>query len=81
MNLNAAPVDVPILVRGDRALESSVVRAQDGALVFHTEGISHPLDMTLRPFWEISHDRYNVYWDVMTQSQWKYRDAPSPAGQ
>jgi len=79
-NLNAAPVDVPVLVRGEQALESSLVRAADGSLVFHTAGLSHPVDMTLRPFWEISHDRYNVYWDVMTAAQWKFRDAPSPAG-
>ena len=74
-------VDVPVLVRGGRPLESSVARSADGSLSFLTEGISHPLDMVLRPFWEISHDRYTVYWDVVTEAQWKYRDAPSPDAQ
>jgi uncharacterized protein len=80
-NLSAVPIAVPVLVRGDRALESSLERSTDGSLVFHTSGLSHPVDMTLRPFWEISHDRYNVYWEVMTETQWKYRDLPAPNGQ
>jgi DUF1680 family protein len=77
-NLDAAPIDVPPLVRGDRPLESSLVRSADGPLTFRTAGLSHPVDLALRPFWEISHDCYTVYWDVMTEAQWKYRDAPSP---
>jgi DUF1680 family protein len=80
-NLAAAPSEVPVLVRGNRPLEASLVRSQDGSLVFHTTGLSHPVDMTLRPFWEISHDRYNVYWEVMTQTQWTYRDLPASPGQ
>jgi len=76
-NLDVPPVPVPTLVLGDTPLESAIVRSKDGALAFRTEGLDHPRDVTLRPFWEISHDRYTVYWDVMTAEQWRYRDAPS----
>jgi uncharacterized protein len=72
-NLDAAPAAVPVLVRGPVPVASSVVRSADGSLVFHTAGIGRPGDVTLRPFWEISYDRYNVYWDVVTDAQWKLR--------
>jgi DUF1680 family protein len=67
---------VPILVLGSSPLEASLVRAADGSLVFTTAGLDHPRELTLRPFWEISYDRYTVYWDVMPYDQWKFRDAP-----
>jgi len=66
-NLDAPPVAVPALVRGNAPIESSVVRAADGSLVFHAAGLGLPRDMELRPFWEISYDRYNVYWDVVAK--------------
>ncbi len=75
-NLGAVPVDVPALVLGDAPAASAVVRPDRGALVFVTKGLDHPRDVTLRPFWEISYDRYNVYWQVTAADQWKYRDAP-----
>jgi hypothetical protein len=44
------------------------------------EGIGRPFDATLRPFWEISYDRYTVYWDVMTDAQYMYRTALAVPG-
>jgi len=29
----------------------------------------------LVPFWQISYDRYTVYWDVITDAEWMYRTA------
>jgi DUF1680 family protein len=80
-NLGATPVAVPVLVRGKGPVASSVIRSPDGSLVFHTEGIGAPGDVTLRPFWEISYDRYNVYWDVVTRGEWSHRDHPAAAGE
>jgi hypothetical protein len=79
-NLRAEPVPVPVLVRNGAQVERSVVRSADGSLVFHTSGIGRPRDVTLRPFWEISFDRYNVYWDVLTEAQWESRGAQAQAG-
>jgi DUF1680 family protein len=76
-NLEVPPVPVPVLILGDRPAESALVRSPDGALSFSTAGMDHPRDVVLRPFWEIVHDRYTVYWDVMTAEQWRYRDAPA----
>jgi hypothetical protein len=79
-NVKAAAVAVPILVGGDAPLEASVVRMPGSGLQFRTEGIGRPFDATLRPFWEISYDRYTVYWDVMTDAQWMYRSALAVPG-
>jgi DUF1680 family protein len=79
-NLRALPAPVPVLVRGPGTVESLVVRSAGGPLVFHTVGLGRPNDVTLRPFWEISYDRYNVYWDLLTAAQWKGRGNPMTAG-
>jgi DUF1680 family protein len=79
-NLREDPVAVPLIVRTDAPLAASVVRAPDGSLEFHTDGIGRPHDVTLVPFWEISYARYNVYWDVISDAEWMYRSAiASPA--
>ena len=80
-NLRAAAIAAPVIVRGDAPIESSIIRSKDGALEFHTDGVGRPVDVTLRPFWEISYDRYNVYWDVTTNAQWMSRAATANAGQ
>jgi DUF1680 family protein len=73
-NVDEPPVEVPVLVRGIGPIEASVIRSRDGSLAFHAAGLGLPPDMTLRPFWEISYDRYNVYWDVLTRDQWNRRE-------
>jgi hypothetical protein len=72
-NVKARPVAVPVIVRNDAPAASSIVRSADGSLRFHTDGVGRPNDVTLVPFWEISHERYNVYWDLLTDAQWMYR--------
>jgi hypothetical protein len=79
-NTLVEPVAVPILVRGDQSLESCLVRVPGSSIEFRTSGLSHPRNFTLRPFWEISFDRYNVYWDVMTEAQWSQRGVSEPGG-
>jgi len=74
-NVAAPPAAAPLLVRNDAPVAASVVRAEDGSLVFRTDGTGRPRDVTLVPFWEISYDRYTVYFDVITDAQWMYRSA------
>jgi hypothetical protein len=69
-NLKEKPVGVPTLVRGEAPVTSYVVRSKGPPLEFHTVGLGRPQEVSLVPFWEISYDRYNVYWDVVTESQW-----------
>jgi DUF1680 family protein len=72
-NLDAKPAPVPMLIKGDSPIESSVTRALFGSLTFYTMGIGRPADVTLRPFWELAYSRYTVYWDVG-------EEVPSPSG-
>jgi DUF1680 family protein len=72
-NVDALPVEVPVLVRGNGPIEASVIRSADGSLEFHAEALGLPPNVPLRPFWEISYDRYSVYWDVLTRTEWDRR--------
>ena len=74
-NVDAAPVPVPFLVKGDGPLAAGVVRLPGRRLEFRTERLGRPADVRLLPFWEISYDRYTVYWDVITDAEWMYRSA------
>jgi DUF1680 family protein len=64
-NLGAEPVAVPVLVKGSLSAAASIVRTKAPGLEFRTDGSARPHDVTLRPFWEIHFDRYNVYWDLV----------------
>jgi hypothetical protein len=79
-NAGAPALAVPVLVLGRGPAEASVVRSADGSLVFRTAGLGRPGDVTLRPFWEISYDRYNVYWDLVTENQWRGLGTQEPSG-
>jgi len=74
-NVKDEGVAVPAIVKGEGPLDSALVRDDGDRLSFHTLGIGLPPTMKLRPFWEIHYDRYNVYWDVMTDAQWRDKTA------
>ena len=78
-NFLEAACEVPLLVRGSAPVESCLTRLAGAPLEFRTVGLGKPADLNLLPFWEISYDRYNVYWRVLTEDQWKAREAqPAP---
>ena len=66
---------LPILVKGDGPLAAGVVPLPGRELAFRTERLGRPADVRLVPFWQISYDRYTVYWDVITEAEWMYRTA------
>ena len=41
-----------------------VAPVEDEPLTFRTQGVGRPHDVTLRPFYEVHHQRYSVYWDL-----------------
>jgi DUF1680 family protein len=79
-NLREAPVAVPVLVPRGVPAERAILRSPGQGLVFRTKDLARPADVTLRPFWEISYDRYTVYWDLRTDVEWKSRQGPKTAG-
>jgi hypothetical protein len=44
-------------------------REHDDTLVFRTRGLGVPTDITLRPFHRLHHQRYSVYWRVMSPEE------------
>jgi hypothetical protein len=50
-----------------------------GPLAFRMEGLGHPADVTLRPFFRLADRRYAVYFDVLTASARAEREARAAA--
>ena len=46
-------------------------------LTFRTRGIGRPQDVTLIPFYEMHHERYTVYWELLSAIQRKTPAAQS----
>jgi DUF1680 family protein len=77
-NFRAPTADVPVLIRAanstdDTSLTASLKRIPGNELAFRTEGIGRPDEVTLRPFNRIFYQRYNVYWDVLSEQDWNKR--------
>jgi uncharacterized protein len=44
-------------------------------LVFQTKNLGQPKDVTLVPFYKANHERYSVYWNVVSVADWKNNPA------
>jgi DUF1680 family protein len=64
--LNEA-VDVPILLGEARRIITRISPSAGSALTFHTAGIGRPHDVSLIPYYRVTHERYNLYWKVRGQ--------------
>lgn len=81
-NFRAPTADVPVLVRPESGnLIDKIKRLPGKELAFQTEGIGKPADVTLRPFISIPYERYNIYWDVVSEQDWKVRAAAIEAAE
>jgi len=81
-DLNAVPSpEVPVLVC-DPGRELAHIRPVEGKPVtFQTKGLGRPRDVTLIPFYRLHHQRYSVYWKVLTEAAWKARQAELAAAE
>jgi DUF1680 family protein len=65
------PIDVPALVVTDPTRALAAVKPVAGTpLTFRTEGLAHPHDVTLVPFFRASDQRYTVYFRLATPAEW-----------
>ena len=81
-NFRAPTADVPVLVRPESgSLIDRIKRLPGKELAFQTEGIGKPTDVTLRPFISIPYERYNIYWNVISEQDWKARAASIEAAE
>jgi len=61
---------VPVLVTDSRPVGSWVERADEKALRFRTKGVGKPKDVSLIPLHRMHHQRYTVYWRLLSRSDW-----------
>lgn len=71
----------PALITGDRPPSSWLRPDANRPLTYTTLGVGRPHDITLRPFFSVHHQRYSLYWDLMSQSDWERHKAAIEAAQ
>src|SRR5699024_10613392 len=74
LSLNNHPlIEVPTLVTNKR-LEEWITVVDKEKLIFETEAIGQPDNqkVTLKPFYDIHHERYNMYWYKITDEEYKH---------
>jgi hypothetical protein len=62
---------IPVLVSAEKDLRKLLVNQSKDSVVFRTNGIGAPADVTLQPFHSLDDEYYSVYWDVFSPSAWK----------
>jgi len=67
--------DVPVFV-GDAKSLLKKIKTTRTPLVFQTKGLAQPADVTLVPFYRVHHERYSVYWNLVSAAN-KVAAAPA----
>ncbi len=70
-----ASADMPVLIAANTPVDAWLTPVPEKALTFRTNGIGHPEDLELIPFYKMHHQRHIVYWDIFTREQWEARQA------
>jgi DUF1680 family protein len=65
---------VPVFV-GDTKTFLEKIKPAGEPLVFQTKHLGQPNDVTLVPFYKANHERYSVYWNVVSATDWKNNPA------
>jgi DUF1680 family protein len=65
--------DVPHFVTSSPDWLSRVQLVSRRPLLFRTRGLAQPSDVVLEPFFRVHHERYAVYWTVLSPEQWAQR--------
>ena len=70
---NLPTPDVPVLVTDGKPVNEWVTRVPGERAQFQqfeTVGVGRPNDVSLIPFYLAHHQRYTVYWDLLTEQDW-----------
>lgn len=74
LSLNNHPlIDVPSIVAERENIKEWVKRIDNNCLKFETDAVGQPgnLKISLVPFYELHHQRYNLYWNMMDEESYK----------
>jgi hypothetical protein len=64
------PMYVPVLITSGRTVEQWVKAADGKPNNFTLANVGKPRDVKLFPFYKMYDNRYTIYWDVFTDTQW-----------
>lgn len=67
--------EVPVLMCEPAELVKHLEPVDGQAATFRTRGIGRPRDVTLSPYYRLHHQRFNVYWQLLTEADWTARQA------
>ena len=66
---------VPVFVSEEDQVLSRIKPVAGHPLAFRTQGLARPADVTLSPYFRLHHQRYNIYWHVMSAAGWEKEQA------
>ncbi len=72
---NEPPPRVPMLVTEGGEPRAWIRLTRRSPLSFRTRGAGRPDDVQLLPFYRTHHQRYTVYWRVVSEEEWRRLDA------
>lgn len=69
------PPQQPVLIRPGGPPAEWLRPVAGRALTYETQSIGRPRDVVLSPFYKLHHQRYALYWDLMSEADWQNRKA------
>ena len=80
VDLNRVPTpSSPQLVCEPAELLGKLEPVPGSSMTYRTKGIGRPSDVTLSPLYKLHYQRYSVYWDLLTEGDWKEYEAKKAA--
>jgi DUF1680 family protein len=71
-NVHASPLpDIPFFVGSREQPGEWIKPAPEGGLAFRAQPADGAGEVTLRPFYQVSDQRYSVYWDIFSPAEWQ----------
>jgi uncharacterized protein len=71
--------EAPVFVVSAENLLSHIEPVASQPLTFRSQGIGRPADVTFIPFYQLHHQRYSVYWKLLSETAWKDKAAERAA--
>ena len=62
--------EVPKLLADPSNVKEWIEPVEGQPLTFRTAEVGRPNDVTLRPYYQLNHQRYTIYWDLLTDAEW-----------
>ncbi len=68
-------VEPPQFVVNDENPEAWIRPVEGESLAFETHGVGRPSDVKLVPFYKLFGERYAIYWNLLSEEEWRERAA------